>query len=458
MNRLEFLAVLDGGDFEALVDVREDIEVEFKRQPYQLDQESERFELAKDISALANADGGAIVLGVQTERREDAPIDVAVRIRPFAPDLVDTERYVATAIERIYPRIQGLRVEFKPRGDNAERGLVVIDVPPQAEADKLFLVQKPVDEGTTAPGWMVGVSVRSVGRVDERRVSEIHGLINRGYTVSDRLDDLVGEVGAIREGLDAGPVVAQETPADRLEALIGEHLPAVEQQLGELTPYLYLAAAPKAPTRVQSLTRQQGVRQTLESPVFTRHDGWNLVTLDRASIVGGRRLSLANGTRKFVDLYEDGTFVVVGTVPDFLAWHRRQLANKINALALFELTYNFLLVYDQILGDLEPLPEEVRVAIGLRHAHAYDEPLYMAYGRIDRIDYEADLKTRAAPDDAFDHSEDVAVTADEPHVDIGAAAYSLLVRLYNWFGFEDEAVPYTNEARTAIDGEQITNA
>jgi len=230
VNREELLAVLEGGDLEQLIGVREDLEVEFKRQPYQLDQEGEKFELAKDISALANAVGGVIVIGVQTERREASPLDEAVRIRDFARGLVDEERYVAIATERIYPRIQGLRVEFKTKAGDPDRGLVMIDVPPQAEADKLFLVQKPVSEGTTAPGWLIGVAVRSFGRADQRRVAEVHGLINRGYTVSSRLDDLVDEVGAIRQSLDAGPAAPPpETPADRLEAVIDARIEELER-------------------------------------------------------------------------------------------------------------------------------------------------------------------------------------------------------------------------------------
>lgn len=225
-----------------------------------------------------------------------------------------------------------------------------------------------------------------------------------------------------------------------------------------MTPFVYLAAAPKAPSRVRTLTRQEGVRQLLEQPPYTRHDGWNLVTLDRARIVGGRRLSLANGTRKHITLDEDGTFLAVGTVPNFLAWHRRDLPNKINTLALIEFTYNFLLVYDRILSDLEPLPEELRLEIGLRHAHEYDPPLYLAYGRVDRMDYEADFDTRSAPEDAFGHHVDVPVADGEPHFDLGTAAYQLLVRLYNWFDFTDEAVPYTNDERTAIEIARIVAA
>jgi hypothetical protein len=458
MNRNELLAVLRVGDLDELIGVREDVEVEFKRQPYQLDQEGEKFELAKDVSAFANAGGGAIVIGVQTDRSEESPTDQAVRLRLLERGLVDEERYVAVVTERIYPRVQSVRIAFHPSAVNDDRGVVVIDVPPQAEAEKLFLVQRPVGEGTTAPGWMVGIAVRSVGRVDEHRVGEIHNLINRGYTLSGQLSDLAGEVSALRDEVRAGPVGAPETPADRLEEIVETRLAELDQRLGNPSPYLYLAAAPSTPTQARTLTSRDGVRATLEHPPYTRHDGWNLVTLDRAAIVGGRRLSLANGTRKYLDLFEDGTFIVIGRVPEFLAWHRRDVPNKINALALSEFVVNFLLVYDQVLNDVDPLPEEVRLGIGLRHAHALAGPLYMSYGRHDRYDYEADLVTLQAPADSFDDKVDIPVAAEEPHVDIGAAAYALLMSLYNWFGFEDEAVPYTDEARAAIDLDQIRNA
>jgi hypothetical protein len=459
LTRDEALVVLQGGEFEPFVGQREDLELEFKGQPYQLDEETGKFELAKDVAALANGTGGVILIGIETERQEDSPLDEAVRVRPLGRRLVDTTRYEAVVGERVYPPIQGLRVEFKPTVGDAERGLVLIDVPPQAETDKLFLVLKALSEGSTAPGWLVGIAVRSVGRVDVRRPAEIHGLITRGFTLTDRLDALTGEVGLIREHLEEGAgVPAPQSPADRLPQLLEERIAELEETIvvdGDVA-YLYLAAAPMQSTHVQTLTRQEGIRQLLEKPPFTRYEGWNLVTLDQAQLVGGRRLRLTNGARKHIDLYEDGTFLAFGTLEDFLAWHRRELPDKLNSLALIEFVYNFLLVYDRILGDLDPLPHAVRLAIGLRHAHpAAERQLYLSFGRVDRHDYEADLDVREAPDGAVDRETDVEVADADPHFDLGTATYRLVVQLYNWFGFPDEAVPYTNAERTAVEINEI---
>ena len=71
MTRDEALAVLAGGDFEQFIGVPEGLEVEFKAEPYQIEHDSQRFELAKDVSALANAVGGVIVIGARTARDDE---------------------------------------------------------------------------------------------------------------------------------------------------------------------------------------------------------------------------------------------------------------------------------------------------------------------------------------------------------------------------------------------------
>jgi hypothetical protein len=235
MTRGEALQILETGDFDAFLGVREDVEIEFKGQPYQVDQEGAKFELAKDVAALANGSGGVIIIGVETETTEASPLDTAARIRPMARGLVDEVRYVDIIGARLYPHIHNLRVEFRPTADDPGRGVVLIDVPPQPETDKLFLIQKPVSEGTTAPGWLVGISVRSVGRVDERRIAEIHELISRGLTVSPRLSEMADELAELRQHIvGAGPQPpAPETPADRLPHLIAERIAEFEAAQAE---------------------------------------------------------------------------------------------------------------------------------------------------------------------------------------------------------------------------------
>ncbi len=66
----EVLALVQAGEDDALVGCYETETVEFKGE-YRLTEQSERWELAKDVAALPNADGGIIVVGVRTRLDQD---------------------------------------------------------------------------------------------------------------------------------------------------------------------------------------------------------------------------------------------------------------------------------------------------------------------------------------------------------------------------------------------------
>jgi hypothetical protein len=229
-------------------------------------------------------------------------------------------------------------------------------------------------------------------------------------------------------------------------------------------PLFYLGAAPKAQVHVPTLTRDEGVRRFLENPPSARDEGWNLITLERAELASGPRLHIQNGQRKFIDLYGDGTLTAVGTFDGFLGWGRWDFAQrpKVNGLAVVEFTHEFVSFYERLVHEyIEPRPEEVRFAVGVRNAYYEHEEeerkLYLSPGPIGDL-YEYDeYERREAPDSTFQQSFDVETSPERPHLPIGEVSYELLRRFYNWFGFTDDAVPYTNEQRTAIDFEQILN-
>lgn len=225
MTRDEALVILAGGNFDQFVGAPESLEVEFKSEPYRLDQDSQKFELAKDVSALANAAGGIIVIGARTQRDDQAAVDVVADVRLLARGLVDEQQYEGTISDRVYPRMQELHVRFYPSGGDADRGVVAIDVPPQQEVDRYFLIQRPItEEDVRTPGWLVGVAVRSVGRVEVRRIGEIHTLINRGLSVGRQLADVAEGIAELREQMAGGAAAPPETPADRLDAVLDAHL------------------------------------------------------------------------------------------------------------------------------------------------------------------------------------------------------------------------------------------
>jgi hypothetical protein len=225
-------------------------------------------------------------------------------------------------------------------------------------------------------------------------------------------------------------------------------------------PRLYLAAAPTSSTSIPAIFRSDEVRRILENPPFTRQDGFNLVTYERATIDRGERLTVSSGSRKRLDLYRDGTFVAYAVFPDFLGWPRDadQFAEdpKINSIALIEFIYDFAVVYEQILDFVEPFPRSVRFLVGVRDLHIPDgRRVYLAPYGVGSLGFRVPRESREAPDPGVDLPLEVETSEAKPHFSTGAVAFQLAERLYNWFGLESTMIPYVGEQGHEIDPEAI---
>ncbi|MCW2985462.1 MAG: hypothetical protein JWR63_3032 [Conexibacter sp.] len=224
-------------------------------------------------------------------------------------------------------------------------------------------------------------------------------------------------------------------------------------------PRAYLAAAPLQAAHVPTLTRNEGVRQLLENPPSARSAGWDLRTLDRASLVEGDRLRLSNGDRKSLDLLADGTFIAVAAFHGFLSWgpHVFPEDPKISGVALIEFTYEFVALYARLVAEyIEPRPAGVRFQIGIRQAVFPDggggeTALYLNPGAINAFPPPV---RPSAPGSSFLHRQDVTVDP-ERGIDVPVVAFELVRRFYNWFGHVDDAIPYTTPDGGAIDIEAI---
>jgi hypothetical protein len=216
MTTEDVLRFLDAGDFDALVGAVETTEVDFKRSPYRLDEASEAFKLAKDVTALANTEtGGILVVGFQTRSPEESGLDTVETVHPFARSLFNRDQWLAKVHQLAYPTVVGLDAVFKPSADDPDRGVAVIVVPAQAEESRYFAVAKQFVSDDGAPGWMIGLSVRSGDRNRPLSIGEIHALLSRSLHLGTDVAELKVLVRDLHQANAVG-IRPRDAPADAL--------------------------------------------------------------------------------------------------------------------------------------------------------------------------------------------------------------------------------------------------
>ncbi len=129
-----------------LLDSLESEFIDFKGEPYRLDDESQKLELAKDVSAFANTHGGFIVLGIKTKKVAEYSADVADELRPIPKNLFNQEQYRNIARDWIYPPLNELQIVLIPSDGDAEKVFAILEIPESALINKPFLLIRGADE------------------------------------------------------------------------------------------------------------------------------------------------------------------------------------------------------------------------------------------------------------------------------------------------------------------------
>jgi hypothetical protein len=133
---------LERRSFEELVGLVEDTAFEGKDTPYSLDTDWGKFELAKDVSAMANAAGGVIVLGVRTSKNAEQE-DEVTEIRLLPPDRVNIPRHQDVLRSWTFPSLEGVEIAWFEERNGTGRGLVGIFIAGNSTL-KPFLMGAPL--------------------------------------------------------------------------------------------------------------------------------------------------------------------------------------------------------------------------------------------------------------------------------------------------------------------------
>jgi schlafen family protein len=143
LTRESVAGLVRGSHLSALVGQPEGHWLDVKTQHYDLSGPAGRISLAQSVSRFANAeDGGVVVVGMSAKR-----VAGGEEIRGVTPLPLDrgmVRRYHQALDERVFPPVYGLTVEHV----TVDGGMVIlIDVPPQPEELKPFLVHGAIVDG-----------------------------------------------------------------------------------------------------------------------------------------------------------------------------------------------------------------------------------------------------------------------------------------------------------------------
>jgi len=447
----EVRKIVAGGLWGSLVGQIEGDFFDCKRTAYRLDENRQCEELAKDVSSFANAEGGFILLGFDSKRSATHPADEVTSRRPFDSKYLNAEQYYTLLRDWVLPEIDGLKVQWVPQVPGGAEGFGLIEIPPQKEARKPFVLVRTVQEDGKRRGLLVGYVQRRRDVSQPAAPHEVAQWLRDGRNYQARVETGLADIKAALERIAPGGGAAGGTAADEsidpatVEVRINDALGVTGLVK---RPYYVLAAWP-TPTSEPRTILQTGpgtITGLLENPPVLRYAGWSLETLDHAAgVVEGKYRQVTNGDRKVLRLYRDGMLLhAVSAGADFLGWGNPEQYRqnpRIISLAIIEVTYLFCRFYVEVLKDLPNAPRMIsfRICLG-KMASATQQPVRLSPFQVsNRLD-SFDERQFGASDDSY--SREIRVQAQE--FDPAAAAYQIVREIYLWFGVEATDIPYTD--------------
>lgn len=455
LSREKFNEVITTFEFNQLIGEVENVWFDCKSQPYQVQDDVGKRELAKDVSSFANVQGGIILIGIKTEKSAVHFGDEIKAIRPFSQDLLDPSQYKNIIKAWIYPEVEGIDIEWLPTKENSAKGVVVIKIPVQKESLKPFLITKTLD-GNKRVEIVFGYAERKGDSSMPTSVIDLQRALRSGFNYERELQGRLDGMETLLSYV-AGQSVDDLKKKINIEIIETRIQKALTHEDMSKKRALVISAYPIQPGELKTvfLTSDQSIKKQLENPPILRSSGWGLGTLDQAKIIRGEMIRVTNGDRKVIDLYRDGTLVFAGLANHkFLAWHDAE-KQKINVVALVEIIYSFVRFYELVLKDFKESPKEIYFRIDLKNMHLQGIKNYLVPYQLGSEAQIFDIDSEEAPDNNWEK----VISFPVRDYDTAVIAYEILKEVYLWFGLEEDKIPYVKSENgvKVVDVDAIIN-
>jgi|GEM_PF-2689211 len=428
-NYIELKKVLEAQDYDSVLGTEESNWIDFKEKAYQT-QPSEsdmslttgaKFELAKDVAALANDQGGSIVLGFKETKDPTRGVSTASSAPLIRSAAFDASHYKDVIQNNIYPSPRNVTIKWYG-SQNPSRGVLVIHVPKSRDSN--HIVRHLTDEsGNKVEG--MGIPTRNDDRIQWMSAEELHGKIS-GTGSLKRPDS--------SEASSASQDNARANAKSAIESLIQT------QDWADL-PTITLQVVPlRGPDQLSDFYDQ--VQQAIQRPEPIRQMGFGLGSLGgRPTVVEGA--FVLSGVRDSIARLEpNGLFTItLHITPNFVGWavnRDRDSSSSvlINATVLIEFTL-----------------ELCRFAHKTLASHGLQQWSYHVECR--NLKKSSVMLHEGAPgrwfneDEVLASSDSWAKTIDNPN-DAESDAFRILTSIYALWGLPESGIPYTKDKRVSI--------
>ena len=450
------IGVLERGDLVALIGEAETDWFDCKREPYWLDRDTQKHELAKDVSSFANASGGLILLGLKTKKSPSHPHEEVKEICSFPEDLVPTQRYYDVLRDWIYPSLHGIDVRWYASAADPTKGIVAVRIPPQPRTHGPFPVTRTIEKGDKRVETVFGFFERRRDKSEPTTVQRLQSLLRDGLHFNElgqRIDSLQEMLQPlVEESFRKAWAAGRQQREQELDDQIGQALRAAG--LAD-RPALVLAAKPTEPVDMPTLFHTfSELVAALQMPPELRRGGFNLGTLGRGApiIAGQLRRKLEPGD-SVLDLWRDGTLVFAATGGrEFLCWGQYASENevpRINPVALIESTYLFAELSKRVFEHARPVPNKVVCRLELKNLLDRGRPFGLKVRVLDPWYVPGPGAKAPRADFKFE--------VEQRGVEPGALTFQLVREVYAWFGVGSEKIPLTDivHGQPVISPEQI---
>lgn len=436
------LEIIENERWDELVGEAEGDSFDGKREIYDLSSDHKKMELAKDAASFANAAGGIIIVGIETQKSALHFSDEVVSLKPFGATIFNPEQYRDVLNSWVYPKINNLKIEWKEESPETNRGFGIITVPPQPEEVKPFLVTQTIHSSGKRSDILFGYAERKLDISSPATIFELHQLLRDGLRynklLSARFDALEARL-RINEQTRPHPQIEIKT---RIQELLKVN------DLGTSSHFV-LAAYPSNPSELPDFfnAKSDSIVKRLEKPPITRENGFVVIRSGIAKIVAGELWRVGDDGRKVVDLYPDGVLVFGCLAGEwFLGWGTQE--SRINTLVLAEVVYNFCLLYGEVIKEFLQLPDRLHFRFEFGNMHPTDgkPKIYIVPHEMGGFWPSFPDEGNSAPRNSGEG--EIQIPGDE--FDPAVVAFKIVEKIYNWFSFTSDSIPYTEE----VDGQR----